>query len=146
MTRDWGIRWPASAWTTLLRAAPVLLACWITPIAAQTCTFNANQPNTASFGTIDPSLNTTYTFSLVVNYKCTGNATAVFTITGLNDQGPGNYQLQNTTMPLQFMGYTVSYVDTPGTKITINGQLVPAQYRNAYVGTYSDTLSVLMLP
>jgi hypothetical protein len=146
MTRVWGIRWPASAWTTLLRAALVPLASWITPLAAQTCTFNPNQPNTGAFGTVNPSLNTTYTFSVVVNYKCTGNATASFTITGANDDGPGVYRMRNATESSQYMSYSISTVDTPGTKITINGQLVAAQYRNAWVGSYSDTLSVLILP
>jgi hypothetical protein len=146
MKRAWGIRWPAFAWTVLLRAALVLLAGWITPLAAQTCTFNANQPNTGAFGTVNPSLNTTYTFSLIVNYKCTGGANATFTITGANDTGPGAYRMRNTAQPTQYMAYTISTVDTPGTKITINGQLVAAQYQSAWVGGYSDTLSVLVLP
>ena len=146
MKRAWGIRWPAIAWTVLLRATLVLLAGWATPLAAQTCSFNNSQPNTGAFGTVNPSLNTTYTFTLTVNYRCTGGANAVFTITGANDTGPGAYRMRNTEQPTQYMAYSISTVDAPGTKITINGQLVAAQYGNAWVGSYSDTLSVLVLP
>jgi hypothetical protein len=120
--------------------------CVAAPAFAQTCTFNPSQPNTASFGAIDPSLATTMTFSITVNYKCTGGATASFTITGANDTGPGAYRLQNQTLGTQYMSYTVSMVNIPGTKITLNGQLVAANYQNAYVGNYADTLSVVMLP
>ena len=144
MSRSRGTSSCATAW--LLRAVLCLLAFCSVPSMAQTCTFNPGQPNTASFGTIDPSLNTTMTFSLTVNYKCTGGASATFTITGANDSGPGAYRLRNTTQPTQYMTYSVSTVDVPGTKITLNGQLVAANYKNAYVGAYSDTLSVLVLP
>src|SRR5260221_4378293 len=115
-------------------AALVFAPCIAVPAAAQTCTFNANQPNTANFGVIDPSLVVTKTFSLTVNYKCTGGASASFTLTGVNDTGPGAYRLPNQTLGTQYMAYTVSMVNVPGTKITLNGQLVAANYQNAYVG------------
>jgi hypothetical protein len=127
-------------------AALVFALCIAAPAAAQTCTFNANQPNTASFGAIDPSLVVTKTFSITINYKCTGGATASFTLTGANDTGPGAYQLQNQIQATQYMAYTVSMVNVPGTKITLNGQLVAANYQNAYVGNYADTLNLVMLP
>jgi hypothetical protein len=120
--------------------------CIAAPAVAQTCTFNAAQPNTTSFGVIDPSLATTMTFSVTLNYKCTGSATASFTITGANDTGPGAYRLQNQTQATQYMAYSITTVDVPGTKITLNGQLLAANYQNAYVGNYVDTLNVVVLP
>jgi hypothetical protein len=123
-----------------------LALCIAAPALGQTCIFNAGQPNTASFGVIDPSLATTMTFNITINYKCTGGATAFFTITGANDTGPGAYRLQNQTLGTQYMPYTVSTVNIPGTKITLIGQLVAANYQNAYVGNYADTLSVLISP
>lgn len=116
------------------------------PVLGQTCTFNANQPNTASFGVIDPLLSTTATFSVIINYKCTGSANASFTITGANDTGPGAYRLRHLTQTTQYMAYSITTADSPGTKITLNGQLVAANYQNAYAGNYADTLSVLVLP
>ena len=80
-----------------------------------------------------------------MNYKCTASAKAFFTITGANDTGPGAYRLQNQTQPTQYMAYTITTVNVPGTKITLNGQLVAANYQNAYVGNYADTLSVLII-
>ena len=132
------------AW--LLHAITFAIAIWAQPLLAQTCIFNVGQPNVANFGAVDPSLSTTYTWSLTINYKCTSAATAFFTITGANDTGPGAYQLRNVSQPTQYMAYTITAVDVPGTKITLTGQLVAANYQAAYVGNYTDTLSVLLLP
>ncbi len=126
--------------------ALVLLLGATAPVLGQTCTFNANQPNTASFGVIDPLLSTTATFSVIINYKCTGNANASFTITGANDTGPGAYRLRHLTQTSQYMAYSITTADAPGTKIVLNGQLVAANYQNAYTGSYADTLNVLVLP
>lgn len=117
------------------------------PVLGQTCTFNANQAPSVNFGTIDPTLVTTATFSVTVNFKCTGSANATFIIIGLNDSGPGAYRLKhNTQIPAQYMPYSVSTVIVPGTKITLNGQIVPSNYQNAYVGNYSDSLTITILP
>jgi len=136
----------AIACRAVLQALAVVVLSFAIPAAAQTCIFNPGQPNVAGFGSIDPSLNSTYTFTLTINYKCTANAEAFFTITGANDTGPGAYQLRNLAQPTQYMAYSISTVNVPGTKITLVGQLVPANYRDAYVGSYADTISVLMLP
>lgn len=129
-------------WRTLVCA----LTLWAGAASAQTCTFNANQPNAASFGTINPSLNTTMTFSITVNFRCTANADPLFTITGANDTGPGAYRLRNTAQPTRYMAYSVATAIVPGTRINLSGQLVAADYANAYVGNYTDTLNVLVLP
>ncbi|MEP7329742.1 MAG: hypothetical protein ABI777_11060 [Betaproteobacteria bacterium] len=136
----------------LMRVLRMLVIGWglllgATGVASgQTCTYNAGQPNTASFGTIDPTLSVTKVFSLTINYKCTGGANASFTITGANDTGPGAYRLRHVTQLTQFMNYTITTADLPGTKIVLNGQLVAADYQDAYVGSYADILNVLVLP
>src|SRR3954467_1276929 len=104
--RGKGTHTTGSTW--LLHAIALAIAMWAQPLFAQTCTFNAGQPNIANFGVIDPSLNTTYSWSLTINYKCTGGANAAFIITGANDTGPGAYQLRNLAQPTQYMAYTVS--------------------------------------
>ena len=73
-------------------------------------------------------------------------ANASFTITGANDTGPGAYRLRNVTQLTQYMNYTITIVNVAGTRITLNGQLVAADYQDAYVGSYVDTLNVLVLP
>ena len=136
----------AFGWSRWLHALVVLALAWAAGATAQTCSWNPNNPNSVSFGTVDPTANTIYTFSITINYKCTGNAVETFTITGLSDAGPGVYRLQNATQPGQYMAYSLVLTDVPGTKLTITGQLFPANYRDAYAGSYSDTLSVLILP
>jgi len=117
------------------------------PALGQTCIFNTGQPASVNFGTINPTLVTTATFSVTVNFKCTGSANATFIIVGLNDSGPGAYRLKhNTQIPAQYMSYSVSTAIVPGTKITLNGQIVASNYQNAYVGNYSDSLTITILP
>jgi len=110
------------------------------------CIFNLpNSPDTVSFGTIDPSQNTTYTFTVSVNFTC-ALSSPTFTITGLNDTGLGAFRLKHVTqVPPQYMSYTVTTTNT-ATSVTFNGQLVAADYKNAYVGSYSDTLTVMLTP
>ena len=130
-----------------LRCALVALLLAAAPaVFAQTCSFNPSQPTTASFGTINPAGVTPATFSITLNYKCTGGAVATFAITGANDTGPGAYRLRNLAAPTQYMAYTVGVTNVPGTKITLDGTLVAASYQNAYVGNNSDTLTDVVLP
>lgn len=137
----------------LARACPIALRAVVfalalgaaAPAMGQTCSFRANQPGSVSFGTIDPTLITPATFSVKVNYRCTGGANATFTIAGLNDSGPGAYRLKHITQT-QYMAYSISTVNAPGTSITLNGQIVATDYQNAYVGDYSDTLTVTIFP
>jgi hypothetical protein len=133
---------------TALRAVLFALAlCAAAPALGQTCTFNANQPNSVSFGTIDPRLVTPATFAITINYKCTGSANATFNLAGQNDTGPGLYRLKHTTqVPSQYMNYSVSLANVPGTKVTLNGLLVFTDYQNAYAGNYSDSLTLSIFP
>jgi spore coat protein U-like protein len=134
--------------STQLGAAAVslLLATSSAPALGQSCSYNPSQPNAASFGTIDPTLTASRTFSITLNYKCTAGATAVFAISGANDSGPGAHRMKNTVEPTRFLPYSINTVNEPGSKITLNGLLVAADYQNAWVGSYTDSLTVLVLP
>jgi hypothetical protein len=132
----------------ILRAAALILALTaVAPVFAQSCTFNANQPGSVNFGAIDPRSSTPLTFTVTLNFKCTGSANATFVITGLNDSGPGSYRLKQTTqVPFEYMPYSVTTVVVSGTKVTLNGQIVATDYQNAYKGAYSDTLTMVISP
>jgi hypothetical protein len=43
-------------------------------------------------------------------------------------------------------GYSISTLNDPGSKVTLNGLLVASSYQNAWVGNYTDTLRVFLLP
>jgi len=117
------------------------------PVLGQSCTYNANQPASVNFGTIDPRLVTPATFTVTINFKCTGSANATFNIVGSNDTGPGAYRLKHTTqVPSQYMNYSIGTVIVPGTKITLNGQIVATDYQNAYAGNFSDVLTMTIFP
>jgi hypothetical protein len=136
----------APALSVALRATLLVLALVTAGMARCLCIFNLpNNPDTASFGTIDPSLNTTYTFTVSVNFTC-ALSSPTFTITGLNDTGPGAFRLKHVTqVPSQYMSYTVTTTNT-ASSVTFTGHLVAANYKNAYVGSYSDTLTVMLTP
>jgi hypothetical protein len=128
-------------------AGLAVLAVAFAPLAlGQTCSFNPSQPNAVSFGTVNPLNSTPATFTITLNYRCTGSATAVITINGANDTGPGAYRLRNIAQPTQYMAYTIATTNVPGTKITLDGTLTAAAYQNAFAGNYSDTLNVNVLP
>ena len=98
-------RWCARAGRA---AALALLLGMVAPAVGQTCSYNPGQPNVTGFGTINPTLTATATFSITVNYKCTGGANASFTITGANDTGPGAYRLRHVTQSSQYMAYSIA--------------------------------------
>ena len=132
--------------STALGALGLVLAlCATTPAMAQSCSFKNNQPGSVNFGVINPTLATTATFSVTLNFKCKGVAIATFNIAGQNDTGPGAYRLKHASLS-QYMAYSISTVLVPGVDITLNGQIVASTYQNAYAGNYSDSLTVTIFP
>ena len=125
--------------------ALLLALCAAGPSLAQTCSFNPNQAGSTSFGTLDPTSNATATFTVTVNYKCTGGASPTFTISGQNDRGPSGHRLKHLTRQ-QFLDYSVAATALGGSKLTLDGQIFPSSYQNAWVGDYSDQLTITLLP
>lgn len=111
---------------------------------AASCSFNPNQPGAASFGTLDPTSNATATFTVTLNVGC-GPTTPAFTVTGANDKGPGLYRLKHLTRQ-KFIEYSVGTTILKNKGITLNGTIVPGSYQNAWVGDYSDVLTITVLP
>ena len=117
------------------------------PARSQTCTFNANPPGSVNFGSINPALATPATFSARLDFNCLLGAIALVSVSGQNDSGPAAHRLKHATqVPARYIPYAVSTVVVPGVRITITGQIASADYQNAYAGSYTDTLTVLLLP
>jgi hypothetical protein len=134
--------------TLRIGLAALALGAATSAFGAGSCDFQPS-PASASFGAIDPRLVTTATFNVALQIKCTGGGVAVFSITGLNDTGPGSYRLKHNTVAGEYMAYTVSTAVTSAgsnTTLTLTGQLVATSYQNAYFGSYSDRLTVLVTP
>jgi hypothetical protein len=125
--------------------ALLLALCAAGPSLAQTCSFNRNQPGSTGFTTLDPTSNATATFTVTVNVRCARGASPTFTISGQNDSGPNGYRLKHLTRQ-EFISYSVGTTLVQGTKLRLDGQIVPSSYQNAWAGDYSDQLTITVLP
>jgi hypothetical protein len=110
-------------------------------------TFNAIDPA----GTADAIANTTITF------RCSGSApTAIFSIShdsGLHETGPDANRMRHTSVTTQFLPYALTLNPATGTApkntnqtLTITGRITELEYRDAYAGSYSDSVVLTLVP
>lgn len=128
-------------------SATVLGRCVFTQAVGQTLTL------TNTLGGIDPSSATNATGNATITYKCTkGQAPAFSANTGANDGGTGTNRVSDGT---NFMVYTLGLTSggagtgfgaAENKTLTVAGTIVPAQFQNAAVGTYSDTVTINVTP
>lgn len=130
---------------TLTVNATVAPACRFTQAAGQVLTL------TNTVGGIDPTLATNATGATTLTYKCTNGQAPSFTFAGANDSA-GNHRVLNGA---NAMVYTTAFTGGgagsgfgSGTDKTLilNGTITAAQFGAAAAGTYTDTLSVDILP
>ena len=128
-------------------SATVLGRCSFTQAAGQTLTL------TNTLGGIDPSSGTNATGSANITYKCTkGQAPAFSANLGSNEGGTGANRVSDGT---NFMVYTLN-LTTGGAgtgfgaaenkTLAVAGTVLPAQFQNAAVGTYTDTVTISVTP
>jgi len=128
-------------------SATVLGRCVFTQAAGQTLTL------TNTLGGIDPSSATNATGNATITYKCTkGQAPAFTTNLGANEGGTGSNRVTDGT---GFMVYTVGLTSggagtgfgaAENKTLSVAGTIVPAQFQNATVGTYTDTVTINVTP
>lgn len=140
---------PARADTGQLVVSAVVLS-------KSNCKFRSSA-TALNFGTIDPSSGSQATASTTVQIKCAGSASsATYSIQagdGLYSTGPGLRRVRNTTTTTEFMPYTLSLSPASATipknaaqTITVSGTIAPADFQNAAVGGYSDTVVLTLNP
>ena len=132
---------------SLAVSATVLGRCVFTQAAGATLTL------TNTLGGIDPSSATNATGNATVTYKCTkGQAPAFAANTGANDGGTGTNRVANGTnymvytMTLTSGGAGTGFGAAENKTLTVAGSMVPAQFQNAAVGTYTDTVTINVTP
>ncbi|HLS86014.1 MAG TPA: hypothetical protein VK043_06940 [Burkholderiales bacterium] len=105
---------------------------------------------------IDPASGTPATGTVAVSIRCQGSASiaswGLSHNAGLHGSGPAALLMRHQTQPSQFLPYSLSY-PTSGTipkgvwtPITLTATVVPASFANAVPGTYTDTVSLTLLP
>ena len=124
------------------------------------CTFTS-APTALNFGTLNPANNSDVIATSTVRVRCTqpppcpGNDCA-YTMTdnnGLHYGGtPPSYRMINATVPTEFLPYEFTYTVSgtvqrnANTVFTFTGTVRASSYQNAYVGAYSDTVTVTINP
>jgi spore coat protein U-like protein len=114
--------------------------------AAATCTFRTN-PSGITFTAFDPSVANTRTASTSARVNCTAGGTPTWQLSGANGNSP--LRMKHATQSA-FIPYSmaVAYVSGGANNQTWNltATVLGQDYQNALVGSYSDLLTVTILP
>jgi len=126
----------------------------VTANVVGTCKF-LSSTSTLAFGSLDPSSGSDVNASTSVNFWCTKNAS--YSITdddGLYESGTNGNRMRHESIETEYIPYTFSYSPTSGIgsgkttpiTLTISGSIANANYRDAAVGNYSDTVTLTINP
>jgi len=110
-----------------------------------TCKFNTTSANLA-FGSLDPAVGGNASTSATLSFWCTKGATVT-----VSDNKAGVY---NLTSGINTIPYSVAYTPASTTgagksnpiNLTVNGTILEADWINASVGAYTDTIIVSINP
>jgi len=137
-------------------AASNTLTVGATIISKSNCKFNS-AGSALNFGALDPGNTTDVVKSTSVEYVCHGSAPmatyAISSDDGLHESGPGANRMINTTVPNEYLPYSLSLSPTSGTvlknetrTLTITGTVTSQSYRSATAGNYADTVVISLTP
>ena len=144
---------PSPAWAADTKSLSVTAVV----LARSNCQFSTNATATLDFGTLDPATGTNVVMSTSFNARCRGSANpASFAMTqdsGLYDTGPGQNRMRHVSSGTEFIPYTLAISPSSGTvprnqvfPVTVTGTVLGANYQNARVGNYSDTVVLTINP
>lgn len=125
-------------------------------LSKSNCKFQGSTAVTLAFGNIDPSSATAATASAGLVIRCAGSAAlATYALSiddGLHGTGPGARRMKHAALNV-FLPYNVSVTPASGTvaknvdvAIAVNGTVTPANFQDANVGAYGDTLVITLNP
>ena len=141
--------------TVSLASGTTAVSVTATVLSKSVCRFDSKSL-ALNFGTFDPGSPSDATATATVGFRCAGSAgTAVFAIVadaGLHGSG-GFPRMQNGTIPSEFLPYFLALNPATGAvpkntnqTLTITGTIRRSDFQDAYVGTYIDTMVLLILP
>ena len=137
-------------------AASATLSVTATILSKSNCKFQSNS-TTLAFGDLNPISATDITRQASINFVCNGSAPiATYLIVdddGLNESGPNSNRMLHATTAGAYLPYSFALSPTTGsvnkgetTSLVVNGTIFGADYRNALVGSYSDTVIITINP
>lgn len=120
------------------------------------CTFRT-APTAMNFGVLSPANSTDATATSTVTIRCSapGPNPYPYTMTdddGLYESGPDQNRMQNTGNPAEYLRYSFTYAASgtvprnTNVVFTFTGTVRAVDYQNAWLGGYSDTVTVTINP
>lgn len=127
-----------------------------TVLSKSNCKFKS-ATSTMNFGALDPSSSVDVNASATVLFVCNGSApNATFFISdddGLYETGPNANRMRHATVLTEFLPYSLTLNPTSATvpkgvdqTLTISGTVTAANYQNALVGNFADTVIITLTP
>jgi spore coat protein U-like protein len=127
-----------------------------TVLSKSNCKFNAPTSAVLAFGTINPLSNVNATASATLSIRCGGSANvAAYSLThdsGLHETGASLNRMKHTTLNT-FLPYSLTLSPSSGTIaknvdqiITVSGTVTPANFQDANIGSYADTVVITLSP
>jgi spore coat protein U-like protein len=137
-------------------AAPALAADGATVLSKNICKFNHPPSATLAFGNIDPSSSANATATATLTIRCAGaSPTVSYALThdsGLHETDVNANRMRHATLN-EYLAYAFALSPSSATipknahqTITITGTMTPANFQNAAMGAYADTVVVAVNP
>ncbi len=125
-------------------------------ISNNDCSFETSNAS-LNFGDLDPSNPVERSVSTSIRFRCRGRDRSVtFFIDdddGLYEEAPDANRMRHTTIPNEYLPYSFNLNPVSGTiprrtwqTLTITGTIRGADYENAAMGSYSDTVTISIIP
>jgi len=124
----------------------LLLLMFTAACARAACDFRAPLSNQLPLGTISPIQAGSVVGSITLRFSCTRNDSPGFSIAGSNDTGPGLHRMRNLNQPTKYLPYRVTTSIPNRTRLQMTITITQADYQNAWVGPYEDTLYITVTP
>ena len=125
-----------------------------TVLSKNNCRFSAASSSLAI--AIDPLSATPATASTTLSIRCTGSAaTALWSLAnggGLHGSGPASLRMQHQAQASEYLPYGLSYAASGSVAknvwqdIVVTASVQPADFANAVAGSYSDSVTLTLLP
>ena len=149
-----------TALMVLLMACEVLaagtnnLAVTATVLSKSNCRFNS-ATSSLNLGNLDPANPIDVTLTATVGFVCRGSANPA-TFFNSDDGGlynSGGPRMRHTTALTEFLPYSLTLSPVTATvpknvsqTLTITGKVLGSNYKNAYTGSYNDTVVISIVP
>lgn len=143
----------------IVESATGTLTVTATVLSRNNCRFTGINAaaSTLNFGNLDPSNPVDITATTTIRFRCRGSSRiATFFISdndGLYETGPGANRMRHTVVLTEYLPYslnlnpiTASVPRNTNQTLTITGTVRGVDYQNAYVGSYSDTVIITIVP